>query len=116
MLAGEVVEEAGFIAIEARDADAAVIVLETRADITLPFTDIDMPGSMDGLKLAHAVRDRWPPIKILVVPANNGFGPPISGQTVLSLKALPGSSIGRGTSFARRCSLIACGIQDRSIR
>src|SRR6478735_5113136 len=67
MLAVEVVEEAGFIAIEARDADEAVILLESRTDIALLFTDIDMPGSMDGLKLAHAVRDRWPPIKILVV-------------------------------------------------
>ena len=67
MLAVEVVEEAGFVAIEARDADEAVVLLESRADITLLFTDINMPGSMDGLKLAHAVRDRWPPIKILVV-------------------------------------------------
>ncbi len=67
MLAVEVVEEAGCIAIEARDADEAVILLESRTDIALLFTDINMPGSMDGLKLAHAVRDRWPPIKILVV-------------------------------------------------
>ena len=67
MLAVEVVEEAGFTAIEARDADEAVVLLESRTDITLLFTDINMPGSMDGLKLAHAVRDRWPPIKILVV-------------------------------------------------
>lgn len=67
MLAVEVVEEAGFIAIEAGDADEAVVLLESRTDITLLFTDINMPGSMDGLKLAHAVRDRWPPIKILVV-------------------------------------------------
>ena len=67
MLAVEVVEEAGFIAIEAQDADEAVVLLESRTDITLLFTDINMPGSMDGLKLAHAVRNRWPPIKILVV-------------------------------------------------
>jgi CheY-like chemotaxis protein len=67
MLAVEVVEEAGFVALEAGDADEAVILLESRPDIALLFTDIDMPGSMDGLKLARAVRDRWPPIKILVV-------------------------------------------------
>ena len=67
MLAVEVVEEAGYTAIEARDADEAVVLLESRADIALLFTDIDMPGSMDGLKLAHAVRNRWPPIKILIV-------------------------------------------------
>lgn len=67
MLAIEVVEEAGFVAIEARDADEAVALLESRSDIALLFTDINMPGSMDGLKLAHAVRGRWPPIKILLV-------------------------------------------------
>jgi two-component system, response regulator PdtaR len=67
MLAVEVVEEAGFVALEAGDADEAVALLESRPDIFLLFTDIDMPGSMSGLKLAHAVRDRWPPVKILVV-------------------------------------------------
>jgi CheY-like chemotaxis protein len=67
MLAVEVVEEAGFVALKAGDADEAVALLESRRDIFLLFTDIDMPGSMDGLKLAHAVRDRWPPVKILVV-------------------------------------------------
>ena len=70
IIAVEVVEEAGFTAIEARDADEAVVLLESRTDITLLFTDINMPGSMDGLKLAHAVRNRWPPIKILVVSGN----------------------------------------------
>jgi CheY-like chemotaxis protein len=82
MLAVEVVEEAGFIAIEARDADEAVRLLESRTDITLLFTDINMPGSMDGLKLAHAVRDRWPPIKILVV----------SGKQQLQISDLPSNS------------------------
>lgn len=67
MLAVEVVEEAGFVALEAANADEAVALLESRSDISLLFTDIDMPGTMDGLKLAHAVRGRWPPIKILLV-------------------------------------------------
>jgi CheY-like chemotaxis protein len=67
MLAVEVVEEAGLVALEACDSDEAVALLESRSDISVLFTDIHMPGSMDGLKLAHAVRDRWPPIKILVV-------------------------------------------------
>jgi CheY-like chemotaxis protein len=75
MLAVEVVQEAGFIAIEARDADEAVVLLESRTDITLLFTDINMPGSMDGLKLAHAVRDRWPPIKIWVVSGKQRLQP-----------------------------------------
>lgn len=67
LLAVDLVEEAGFVAIEACDADEAVAILETRSDIVLVLTDINMPGSMDGLKLAHAVRSRWPPIKIIVV-------------------------------------------------
>jgi two-component system, response regulator PdtaR len=59
-------EEAGFLVLEATNADEAMTILEARADIQLVFTDIDMPGSMDGLKLAAAVRNRWPPIKIIV--------------------------------------------------
>jgi two-component system, response regulator PdtaR len=66
-LAVDIVEEAGYIAIEASNADEAVALLETRLDIAILFTDINMPGSMDGLKLAHAVRDRWPPVKIIMV-------------------------------------------------
>jgi CheY-like chemotaxis protein len=60
------IEDAGFDAIEAADADEAIRILESRKDIRLVFTDVHMPGSMDGLKLAQAVRNRWPPIKIIV--------------------------------------------------
>jgi len=75
MRAVEMVEDAGFTSVEAVDADGAVAILESRSDIALLFTDIQMPGSMDGLKLAHAVHERWPPIKIILVsgqlkPAN----------------------------------------------
>jgi CheY-like chemotaxis protein len=61
-----VVEDAGFDAIEASNADEAVAILETRNDIRIVFTDVDMPGSMDGLKLAATVRGRWPPIEFIV--------------------------------------------------
>jgi CheY-like chemotaxis protein len=61
----EMVEEAGFEVIEAASADEAIAILEGRLDIAVVFTDIQMPGSMDGLKLAAAVRDRWPPIMIV---------------------------------------------------
>jgi CheY-like chemotaxis protein len=57
MLATEVVVEAGFAALEAADADEAIALLEARSDIALLSTDIDVPGSMDGIKLAHAVCD-----------------------------------------------------------
>ena len=48
------------------NADDAIKALEFRNDIHTIFTDINMPGSMDGLKLAAAVRDRWPPVNIIV--------------------------------------------------
>ncbi|QQN74726.1 response regulator [Croceicoccus sp. YJ47] len=62
----DLVEDAGYGAVEARDADEAVIILEQREDIRVVFTDVDMPGSMDGLRLAAAIRKRWPPIEIIV--------------------------------------------------
>ena len=65
MHAAEMIEEAGFEVVEASNADEAVAVLEARLDIAVVFTDIQMPGSMNGLKLAIAVRERWPPIHIV---------------------------------------------------
>jgi two-component sensor histidine kinase/DNA-binding NarL/FixJ family response regulator len=67
MRAVDIVEDAGFTPVEAVNADEAISILEARSDISLLFTDIQMPGSMDGLKLAHAVHDRWPAIKIILV-------------------------------------------------
>lgn len=49
------------------NADEAILILESRDDISIVFTDVRMPGSMDGIRLAAAVRDRWPPIKLVVV-------------------------------------------------
>ena len=60
------IEDAGFDVIEAANADEAIAFLETRPEISIVFTDIEMPGSMDGLKLARAVRDRWPPVVLIV--------------------------------------------------
>ena len=67
MRAVDIVEDAGFTAVQAVNADEALAILESRSDISLLFSDIQMPGSMDGLKLAHAVHDRWPAIKIVLV-------------------------------------------------
>src|SRR5258708_39135726 len=58
--AAQIIEEAEFDVIEASNADEAIAILEDRSDITVLFTDIQMPGSMDGLKLAAAVKGRWP--------------------------------------------------------
>jgi CheY-like chemotaxis protein len=59
-------KEAGFDTLEAGSADEAVLLLEVRQDIKVVFTDINMPGSMDGLELAHAIRRRWPPVELVL--------------------------------------------------
>ncbi|WP_280137160.1 response regulator [Devosia sp. Leaf64] len=59
-------QDLGFKVLEAANAKEAVLMLAANADIRVMFTDVDMPGGMDGLMLAATVRDRWPPIKIIV--------------------------------------------------
>src|ERR1700760_470537 len=103
MRAVDIVEDAGFTPVEAINADEAITILESRSDIDLLFTDIQMPGTMDGLKLAHAVHDRWPAIKIILVsgqvkpsdaerPADSRFfGKPLAvGQMITELQAMVG--------------------------
>jgi CheY-like chemotaxis protein len=72
MDAVDMIGAAGFEVAEAANADQAIEILESRFDITVVFTDIQMPGSMDGLKLARAVRGRWPPIKIVATSGHVG--------------------------------------------
>jgi CheY-like chemotaxis protein len=62
----DMIRDLGFEVIEAINADEAVSLLETIPGIKVVFTDIQMPGSMDGLRLAAVVRDRWPPVALLV--------------------------------------------------
>ncbi len=69
--AAEMIAEAGYEVVEAGNADEAIAILEARPDIHVVFTDIQMPGSMDGLKLAHFVRGRWPPIKIIATSGHH---------------------------------------------
>jgi CheY-like chemotaxis protein len=71
MDAADMIVAAGFDVVEAGNADEAIAILERRFDISVVFTDVQMPGSMDGLKLAAAVRDRWPPIKIVATSGLN---------------------------------------------
>jgi CheY-like chemotaxis protein len=74
---GEILEDAGYSVIAAASADEAIAVLESRNDIRTVITDINMPGSMDGLRLAAAVRGRWPPIRIIIA---TGKGAPGAGE------------------------------------
>ncbi|MGE9008791.1 response regulator [Leptospira interrogans] len=75
----DMVEDAGYVPVEAVDADEAMAILRSRSDIALMLTDVQMPGSMNGLQLAHAVRENWPPIKIILA----------SGQLKLSDGDIP---------------------------
>jgi CheY-like chemotaxis protein len=66
------IEEAGYSVVEANSADDAIRKLEKIIDIRLILTDVDMPGTMDGIKLAHYVRGRWPPIHLVVISGKVG--------------------------------------------
>ena len=83
MDAADMIEQAGFEVVQAGNADQAIAILEARSDIHVVFTDVQMPGSMDGLKLARFVRDRWPPIKIVAT----------SGHVRAADKDLPEGSV-----------------------
>src|SRR6266705_2766353 len=72
--AADMIGAAGFDVVEAANADEAIAILESRNDITVVFTDVQMPGSMDGLKLARAIRGRWPPIKIVATSGHLRVG------------------------------------------
>ena len=74
MHAVSLLEEAGFDTLEAGSADEAIALLESRKDIRIVFTDINLPGSMDGLRLAHAIRHRWPPIELLLTSGHTRVG------------------------------------------
>lgn len=66
MDAADFIAEAGFEVVEPAHADAAIAILKNRHDVAVVFTDIEMPGSMDGIELAHVVRCGWPPVVIVV--------------------------------------------------
>lgn len=63
----DVLEDAGFEVIETGGADEALTWLEGRDDVRAIVTDIHMPGTLNGLDLAHLVHRRWPGILVLVV-------------------------------------------------
>jgi CheY-like chemotaxis protein len=83
MQAVDIVKDAGFKAVEAANADEAIAILEAEPNIHVVFTDVQMPGTMDALKLAKFVKDRWPPIKIVAT----------SGRVRISEADLPEGSI-----------------------
>jgi CheY-like chemotaxis protein len=75
----QMIDDAGYDVLEASNADEAIRILNDRSDIRVVFTDVNLPGSMDGLKLVRAIRDRWPPVRLIVT----------SGQMVIKDSDLP---------------------------
>lgn len=59
-------DKAGFKVFQASSAESAIAILRDEPTIRVVFTDVDLPGTMDGLALAHYVRERWPPTILLV--------------------------------------------------
>ncbi len=90
MCAADILEDEGFQVIEAATAPAALSILEKRDDVTALFTDIDMPGGMNGLELAGIVHARWPHIALVVT----------SGRYRVGADHLPGNGIFIGKPYA----------------
>ncbi len=68
------IEDAGYEVVEASNADDAMALMESRPDIAAVFSDIEMPGSMNGLALMHQVRTGWPPV--ILILASGCITPP----------------------------------------
>lgn len=66
LFATDMIEDAGFEVIDVANSAAAIAVLEARSDVRIVFTDIDMPGGINGIRLGACIRDRWPPIEIII--------------------------------------------------
>ena len=73
MLAADILQDEGFTVLEVATADEAWPILESRGDIGVLFTDVNMPGSMDGLALAERVAERWPRIRLVVTSGRQGL-------------------------------------------
>ena len=79
-------EAEGYTTFEAGDAAEAIAVMEANPEIRIVFTDIQMPGTMDGLALSHYVRKRWPPTIIVV---SSGKCPPREDEMASGARFLP---------------------------
>lgn len=73
MNATEMLEDAGFAVVEARHADEAWFILPERSDIGVLFTDVDMPGTMNGVALAERVNENWPDIRLVLTSGRHRF-------------------------------------------
>ena len=73
-MAVDLVEDAGFESVEATNADQAIALLERRTDVRIVFSDVYMPGSMNGVQLARVIRGRWPSIELIITSGHDEVG------------------------------------------
>jgi CheY-like chemotaxis protein len=66
LMASELLESHGYAVVEADSAEEAIKVMESRKDVRLLFTDIQMPPGCDGLELAREVHARWPKVRLVI--------------------------------------------------
>lgn len=106
MVTEDLVEEAGFDSVVAANADQAIAILERRNDIRIVLTDVNMPGSMDGLRLAAVVRDRWPPAELVVVS-----GAVLAEHVQLPERSLLSASPTRPIRWSAPCESLPCSLR-----
>ncbi|WP_084730988.1 response regulator [Microvirga vignae] len=75
MFLTDFLDEAGFKVFEAVSADEAMALLQARPDIQAVITDIEMPGSMNGLELAKLIQERWPGVGVVLSSGRERPGP-----------------------------------------
>lgn len=71
MHGASMLEDAGYSVVEAANADEAIAILEGTTDVRLLFSDVDMPGSMNGVALAEVVHARWPNVRLLLTSGHH---------------------------------------------
>jgi CheY-like chemotaxis protein len=90
----DLLADAGFEVLEAGNADQALLILEANQEVRVVFSDVEMPGSLDGLGLARNICQRWPSIGIVLtsghhireemIPCDGRFVPkPYDGQALV---------------------------------
>ncbi len=84
VVAAEFIAEQGFEVLEAENANAALDLFNARSDIELLFTDINMPGKLDGLALAREVARRWPQVLLIITSGRGslGYSLPATGEFI----------------------------------
>ncbi|WP_426130444.1 response regulator [Pararhizobium sp. PWRC1-1] len=79
----DMLSDEGFAVVEASNADQAYEFLDTHSSLQLLFTDVQMPGNLDGFGLARVVAERWPHICVVIA----------SGAAVPGPGDLPGNAL-----------------------